>query len=638
MRILTVLLCFVSLLVAAEEQAYEVPVKKDDLEEARFKNEMEARLARDIKSYLGDNRFIIQVEATLQKTRTMVKSNEPASPATSLPKPPVRQLITEIRPRTVKTFAADELEALPGLPVNELPLLKENEQEIQALQNKVQQLERERTDVLNYADQLKQEAETKIQTIREKTLGFRNSIKKMTITLVVDRTLNDEQVEFLRNLISRKSQLDELRGDTLNIVRTEFKRLENDKPAALSLWEEYALWFWLASLLLVLLVIALGMRALGRRMIPAADIRNNDNRAGDVRSDDIRTGMVAQENDQQVELKRQVNETRQALVSSGLSQPQLFQQLVQQGLQRQQYSEATAMLEVMGKPLLRSLVPALTSTEWQELEQQRSDTDWSNEMLLQSLSAFQQRLQQGLADNSAGNSPFSFLEKLNDSQVLYLIKDEDTRIKALVMSQLPAERAADIIQRMKEKDQASVAYELGQFDTLPVSAFRDVADRLAHASLSVPTFENISADGLSVLIRMLDNMNSAEETRLLKTLKGEKPETYYRLRQVYFTFADMARAPERVLANELRDIDRGVLAAALCHTSTEFKRHVLAALPAKLRAAVIAELKTTEADIAQEAVEAGRKQVVQKMRDVLKAGRFSMEELAPIAKQSQGQE
>lgn len=259
-------------------------------------------------------------------------------------------------------------------------------------------------------------------------------------------------------------------------------------------------------------------------------------------------------------------------------------------------------------------------------------------MLLQSLSAFQQRLQQGLADNSAGNSPFSFLEKLNDSQVLYLIKDEDTRIKALVMSQLPAERAADIIQRMKEKDQAAVAYELGQFDTLPVSAFRDVADRLAQASLSVPTFENISADGLSVLIRMLDNMNSAEETRLLKTLKGEKPETYYRLRQVYFTFADMARAPERVLANELRDIDRGVLAAALCHTSTEFKRHVLAALPAKLRAAVIAELKTTEADIAQETVEAGRKQVVQKMRDVLKAGRFSMEELAPIAKQSQGQE
>lgn len=632
MKFLAFLLVFVCLLVAAEEQSYEIPVKKDDLEEVRFKNEMEARLARDIKSYLGDNRFIIQVEATLQKTRTMVKSNEPSSSVSALPEPPVRQTMTELRPRTVKTFDANELEALPGLPVNELPLLQENEQEIKALQNKVQQLERERTDVLNYADQLKQEAETKIQTIREKTLGFRNSIKKMTITLVVDRTLNDEQVEFLRNLITRKSQLDELRGDTLNIVRTEFKRLDTDKLTPASIWDEYALWFWLASLLLILLLMALGMRALSRRMVPAVPSLSTVSAV----SGEPRNLAFAQENDQQIELKRQVNEIRQELVSAGLSQPQLFQQLVQQSFQRQQYSEAAAMLESMGKPLLRSLIPALSSSQWQELERQRSETDWDSDSLLQSLSAFQQRLQQGLEDNTGGSSPFSFLEKLNDSQVLYLIKDEDTRIKALVMSQLPAERAADIIQRMKEKDQAAVAYELGQFDTLPVSAFRDVADRLAQASLSVPTFENISADGLSVLIRMLDNMNSAEETRLLKTLKNEKPETYYRLRQVYFTFADMARSPERVLANELRDIDRMVLAAALCHTSTEFKRHVLAALPVKLRAAVIAELKSIEAEIAQEAVESGRKQVVQKMRDVLKAGRFSMEELAPIAQHQQG--
>ena len=632
MKTLIAICCLLTTAVFAEEQSYEVLVKKDDLEEARFKNEMEARLARDIKSYLGDNRFIIQVEATLQKTRTMVKDSDPVSPNPALPKPPVRQPITEIRPRSVKTFDANELEALPGLPVNELPLLQENQQEIQALQNKVQQLERERTDVLNYADQLKQEAETKIQTIREKTLGFRNSIKKMTITLVVERTLNDEQVEFLRNLITRKSQLDELRGDTLNIVRTEFKRLDTDKPTPASIWDEYALWFWLASLLLILLLMALGMRALSRRMVPSAPSVS----AVSAVSGEPRNLAFAQENDQQIELKRQVNEIRQELVSTGLSQPQLFQQLVQQSFQRQQYSEVAAMLESMGKPLLRSLIPALSSSQWQELEQQRSEADWNSDSLLQSLSAFQQRLQQGLADNAGGSSPFSFLEKLNDSQVLYLIKDEDTRIKALVMSQLPAERAADIIQRMKEKDQASVAYELGQFDTLPVSAFRDVADRLAQASLSVPTFENISADGLSVLIRMLDNMNSAEETRLLKTLKGEKPETYYRLRQVYFTFADMARAPERVLANELRDIDRTVLAAALCHTSTEFKRHILAALPAKLRAAVIAELKTAEADIAQEAVESGRQQVVQKMRDVLKAGRFSMEELTPIAQNHQG--
>ena len=122
-----------------------------------------------------------------------------------------------------------------------------------------------------------------------------------------------------------------------------------------------------------------------------------------------------------------------------------------------------------------------------------------------------------------------------------------------------------------------------------------------------------------------------EETRLLKTLKSEKPETYYRLRQVYFTFADLARTPDRVISNELRELDRGVLASALCHSSIEFKRHVLAALPQKLRAGVIAELKVAESENSTEVIEQARLSIVQAMRAVIRAGRFSMDELVQIS-------
>jgi flagellar motor switch protein FliG len=236
-----------------------------------------------------------------------------------------------------------------------------------------------------------------------------------------------------------------------------------------------------------------------------------------------------------------------------------------------------------------------------------------------------------LGDDETGNAPFAFLDKLNDSQVLYLIKDEETRIKALVFSQLPAKRAASLVQRLEGQEQSAVAYELGEFETLPVSTFKDVADRLAQKSLHVPSFENVSANGLSVLINMLDTMSSGEEARLLKTLKSDKPETYYRLRQVYYTYADLMRTPERIIANELREIDRSIMALSLCNTPIEFKRHVLTGLPVKLRSAVIAELKVQEGQAAQEQTEQARNQVVAKMREVLKAGRFSMEELIAVA-------
>ena len=626
----------------SEPQQYEVPVKKDELEEARFKNEMEARLARDIESYLGNNQFIIQVEAVLQKTRTVVKEGgDSGSPATVLPQAPVPSITTtQVRPPEVQTIDAADLEELPGLPVNELPLLRENQQEIAALQEIVEKLEFDRQQALQYADKLKQEAQKKIKTIKEKTLGYRNSIKKMTITLVVDRELKDEQIEFLKNLITRKSQLNELRGDTLNIVRTDFNRIDN-KPSEETpegeptedFLTKYADWIWTLIVLLFLLLSTLLIiwfyRRTGKPDTPSA-LESLSSVAPESAMPAVMP--LSGNSDEMQQLRQKLNETRQELVSVGLAKPQLFQRLVTESIHSQRDTEVAAMLEVMGGNLLKSLLPAIDTEQWHHINELHTQMEWSPELVLTSLVDFHQRMVLAIDNDTPESSkPFSFLEKLNDSQVIYLIKDEDVRIKALVLSQLEAQRAADIIQRLKAKDQAAVAYELGQFETLPLAAFKDVADRLAKQSLTAPTFENVTADGLSVLIRMLDNMNTADETRLLKTLKSEKPETFYRLRQVYFTFADLVRTPERVITNELREVNRDVMAMALCHCSTEFKLRVLSALPGKLRTAVIAKLKIQESEATLDHVEAARQQVVSIMRSLLKEGRFSMDELAPIA-------
>jgi len=627
-------------------QQYEVPVKKDELEEARFKNEMEARLARDIQSYLGNDQFIIQVEAVLQKTRTVVKENDGQSSASALPQAPQPSVkTTEVRPPQVRTLDAEALEALPGLPVSELPLLRENQQEIAALQDIVEKLEFDRQQALQYADQLKREAQKKINTIKEKTLGYRNSIKKMTITLVVDRDLEDEQVEFLRNLITRKSQLNELRGDTLAIVRTDFNRLEEKQAASApqpvkDFLTEYASWIWSLIILTFLLLSALLLIWFHRKMSGTASANTPSQKQHSTDQDASGVSMPAVmplsgNSDDMQQVRQKLNETRQELVSVGLAKPQLFQRLINDSLNGQRDVEVAAMLEVMGGNLLKSLMPAMDARQWQHINEFHTQMEWSPDLILTSLIDFHQRLVLAIDNETPQDSkPFSFLEKLNDSQVIYLVKDEDVRIKALVISQLEPQRAADVIQRLKEKDQAAVAFELGQFETLPLAAFKDVADRLAKQSLTVPTFENVTADGLSVLIRMLDSMNTTDETRLLKTLKSEKPETYYRLRQVYFTFADLVRTPERVIANELREINRDVMATSLCHCSTEFKRHVLSALPGKLRTAVIAELKIQESEATLDQVEAARQQVVTIMRNLLKEGRFSMDELAPIAPSS----
>lgn len=613
-------------------KTFEVPAKKDEIEEVRFKNDMEARLIRDLQAYLGNNRFIIHVEAELKKTRTVVKE-ESESESKNIPERPV--FTSQPLPEFFDNRSQEVEQTLPGLPTSDLPIFEDNSIEVNALKGRVQQLENERQQALSYAEKLRVEADKQIKKINEKTLGYRNSIKKLTITLVLDKTLSDEQVEFIRNLISRKARLNELRGDSLKIVRTEFKDIKKQQKV-LDWWQQYQGWIMLVSFCSMILLLLLALYLFNKRLTES--LRENQHRSDNFDNFTVPAAVemapLAKTDDDSGERRRQLNEMRQELVTIGLGQPQLFQQRISEQLSSGSNQDIVALYDVMGKTLFRSLCPKIASAEFETLIEQAERQSLDNEQKFTSLSNLRHELLKALGDDDNGNAPFAFLEKLNDSQVLYLIKEEETRIKALVLSQVTANRAASLVQRLEDSEQSAVAYELGEFETIPVSTFKDVADRLAKKSLNVPSFENVSANGLSVLINMLDTMGSGEETRLLKTLKADKPETYYRLRQVYYTYADLMRTPERVIANELRDIDRTVMALSLCNTPTEFKRHILSGLPVKLRSSVIAELKAQEGQAAQEQIDQARNQVVAKMREVLKSGRFSMDELIAVANPS----
>ena len=626
--ILFFIFSFNNIVIAEQGKTFEVPAKKDEIEEARFKDELEGRLNRDLLAYLGNNRFIIHVEAELKKTRTIVKENVGSS-STNIPERPVFTSRPLPAKSQVNNRSNQEEGSLPGLPTGDLPIFEDNSDEVNALKGRVQELENERQQALSYAEKLRKEAEKQIEKIKEKTLGYRNSINKLTITVVLDKKLQDEQVEFVRNLITRKARLDELRGDSLKIVRIEFKGL-SENQVTLNWWQQYQGWIMMFSFGLMMLLLLFVLYLFNKRLTET--LRENQRRNENFDSFTVpaaveMTPLKNSDDDNINERRRQLNEMRQELVTIGLGQPKLFQQKVSDQLSSGNSQNIVALYDVMGKSLFRSLCPKILSADLDRLVDQAESHPLDSEQKFSSLNNLRQELLRALGDDDNSNEPFAFLEKLNDSQVLYLMKEEDTRIKALLLSQMPSKRAASLVQRLEGREQSAVAYELGEFETLPVSTFKDVADRLAQKSLNVPSFENVSANGLSVLINMLDTMSSGEETRLLKTLKADKPETYYRLRQVYYTFSDLMRTPERVIANELRDVDRVTMALSLCGAPIEFKRHILVGLPTKLRSSVISELKIQEGQAGKEQIELARNEVVSSMREVLKSGRFSMDEL-----------
>jgi len=452
--------------------------------------------------------------------------------------------------------------------------------------------------------------------------------------LLVEDTISAEQELFLRNLVYQKAGLNDLRGDEFKLIKTQFSSLpdqstsvEDTRPIGWLQENFDALLLGLLSLL-ALLLIALLIASL-RKKEPSTNQPAGPVDGASLAISNPALGAAEATLSEQVDKKQLMLKTRQDIISLGLGQPQHVQGAMDQLIaQEDKIPMIASIYKILGRSLFRSIFPNIEQVQLQSIMAQLADQPPEEEQQAQDIQDFYQILQQKIHNLGPSHAhPFEFLNKLNDSQVLYLVQHEDARIQALVISQLEPEQGARVLNRIPEKRQALVMAELGQFETFPMDTFKDVADRLAKAAQQVPSFENVNADGLGMLMSMLDNMSTGEEAKVLKRLKQDKPDTFYRLRQMYFTFPDIARTPKPILSNALREVDRSFIGRALCNTPDEFKIHVLTALTPKLKALVREDLKRLEGRIDNREIDKSRKSIVHKLREYINTGKFSMDQL-----------
>ncbi len=614
---------------APSNEPLEVLTKKDDLEEIQLKSSLEDRLARDLKSYLGASRFIINVDVSLEKIRQVVqqksKVNKGGGRYDQLA--PYPKLNFPSTNNKVDRYEED----LPGLPFVELPGDKEKDAELQFMREQIERLQNQQSQPRwgeSDSDSPGQESQT-----TEKTVGVFNRIKRLTINLIVEESVSQEQEVFLRNLIYQKSALNDIRGDSLTIVRTQFLLQPSDSvkqdvvgPGLNWMNDNFSsLVLGLLSLLIMLLLVLI-MLALRKKREPE-------------KREQIKDILMKSDFDSQATLvdagegdKQAMQKNRQEIISLGLGQPQHVQHVMEQLIAvPEKIPMAASLYKVLGRSLFRSIFPNVAQLQLQSVMAYLADQPPDEEQQQRDTQDFYGLLQQRIQNIEPSKAlPFEFLHKLNDSQVLFLVQHEDVRIQALVVSQLSSEQAARVLNRIPDKKQAQVIAELGQFETFPLDTFQDVADRLAKQAQRVPSFENVNADGLSMLISMLDNMSSGEEAKVLKRLKQDKPDSFYRLRKQYFTFSDLVKTPRQILSNALREVDRQFIGRAICNTPDEFKLHVLSSLTPKLKALAREDLKRSEGRISSKEIDDGRRVIVQKIREYINTGKFSMDMLLQV--------
>ena len=231
--------------------------------------------------------------------------------------------------------------------------------------------------------------------------------------------------------------------------------------------------------------------------------------------------------------------------------------------------------------------------------------------------------------NSRKNSPFSFLEKLDDSQILFILQDEGLKVRALVLSQLPFKRSAALIKKWPVEDQGAIATALGELEAIPVTTFQSIADKLAAKASQAPSFSAVLTDGVNLLVNILDNADSTTEQRILDTLKTQNPSMMRRVKELYLTFQDVVRIPSAVIKDALREMDPNSIAVAIRDAEEPLQDAVLNAMADRRRALLMDAMEMLESQPAEpQQVEEARRELVGRIRDLIKQGRFSMKTLA----------
>jgi flagellar motor switch protein FliG len=606
------------------------------LEQVSYEKLLEESLKQSIASYLGDNRFIVVVRARMTRT-----GGQPGSiiPGVAQPYQPV---LTTTLP------GIEPAEDLPGLPAP--PGQAARGQVVPPPPN----------------------AAAQAVAVPAVPGGLR--IDQLRVKVLVDKEIKAEEKSFLESLISQKSDANFARGDEVKVEAAKFRELPQGlqtaavtgtavlasgsmpaiagasgaPPAGSDPWR----WVLLAVLgVLALLVLGLLAALLMRRQAPVAaplaaamPYQGQGLPPGFVAPNTLLGAQTAPPtiaaattlDDTEKKAEREAAILRQELVVMLLEYPDLAATLFRDLLKKEDGARKGAIvLRALGMQSSSRLFTTLGADEWGRIEAEfpaarEASPEETKEAIEEAYQAMVAERAAALAvGNTRKNSPFGFLEKLDDSQILFILQDEGLKVRALVLSQLPFKRAAALIKKWPVEDQGNIATALGELEAIPVTTFQNIADKLAQKAAQAPSFSAVLTDGVNLLVNILDNADSTTEQRILDTLKTQNPTMMRRVKELYLTFADVPRIPSAVIKDALREMDPSTIAVAIRDAEEPLQDAILNAMADRRRALLMDAMEMLESQPAEpQQVEEARRELVARVRDLIKQGRFSMKTLA----------
>lgn len=218
--------------------------------------------------------------------------------------------------------------------------------------------------------------------------------------------------------------------------------------------------------------------------------------------------------------------------------------------------------------------------------------------------------------------PFGFLHKADPQNILSFLIDEHPQTIALVLSNIPSQIAAGVLNGLQPDRQLAVIQRIAEMGQTSPEAIEEVENALTTRMALFMTQAYQKAGGVPAVAEMLNVSDRSTERTILDGLSQDKPDLVDEIRRLMFVFEDVVKLNDKDIQTVLKNVETSQWALALKGASQPLQEKILGNMSQRA-AEMLREEMEFLGKVRLSEVEGMQQQVVDVVRNLEDSGQLS---------------
>jgi len=227
-----------------------------------------------------------------------------------------------------------------------------------------------------------------------------------------------------------------------------------------------------------------------------------------------------------------------------------------------------------------------------------------------------------LSDNLRAGEEEAGLEALRYAEPIMIsnyIRTEHPQTIALILSYLKnAEQSSAVLRDLPESLQADILYRMAVIESIPPGVISEMNEVLTEEMKTAGSMA-ASVGGVEPVAEILNSVDKATETRILSSIEETNPDLAEQIRELMFTFEDMALIDAKQMQLVMKDVDQADMVLALKTASDAVKELIFSSMSSRAAEMVREDLENLGPAKLSD-VEAAQQKIIKVVKKLEEAG------------------